>query len=97
MDHLYTSTQSSVKALHGVVCTRRIVTHRLKPCGTYACLGYPLAFNVPTLITALTVPQVGRDYSVPIYVPCAYAYNCAYSYKKLGYATRGVPYVSCSR
>ena len=33
MDHLYTSTQTSVKTLHGVICTRRIVTHR-KPCGT---------------------------------------------------------------
>jgi len=28
---------------------------------------------------------------------CVYAYNCAHRYKKLGYATRGVPYVSCSR
>ena len=27
------------------------------------------------------MPQVGRDYSVLIFVPCAYAYNCAYSYK----------------
>jgi len=33
MDHLYTPTQTSVKTLHGVICTRRTVTHR-KPCGT---------------------------------------------------------------
>jgi len=32
-------------------------------------------------------------------VTCVYAYtrNCAYRYKKLRYATRGFPYVSCSR
>jgi len=43
-----------------------------------SCAGF---VRCPTLITALTVPQVGRDYSVLICVQCGYAYNCAYSYK----------------
>ena len=51
-------------------------------CNWYQCLSFMFRLCCPTLITALTVPQVGRDYSVLICVPCAYAYNCAYSYKK---------------
>ena len=48
----------------------------------YQCLSFVCRLcSLSDLITALTVPQVGRDYSVLIRVQCAYAYNCAYSYK----------------
>ena len=71
-------------------CTLRHASLNLAILETYSvvssrhlCLELP-SFHVPTLF-------------VVICVICVYAYNCAYRYKKLGYATRGVPYVSCSR